>query len=538
MPYPNDIIKTLTDKYQLSPVEQKQLEETLAVEGMQSIIETTGLNPDGILNQSSSGISMLLPVKANALVESYREIQKLSEISITQLSDLILWCEYNQQAYPYVLSPCLIKQSYKIKELKEQLAKIATTQPNEMKQWDDIRSDIKKLANIPRSKFRERKLLANQIIGPVLSLSKFIRNNPILGDEYDSISAILPQHMNAAIEPIENASREYFINLFKKENKIIGNPEKDISFFAKPTGDQMGRKINIKYKYQADSKEHEINYYIKTHQHGSTHSASSAKPVDPKELFVYKVLELTGFGPKVHFFLNPLSSGGFFIATQDIAFTKDLGKNKIFERFDLLRPRFEKLFEEKRDIENEAKTGITCTDILSRIFRLHDVTTNPTNFGRVTVDNSRHKWKILDFRVDSTDSYAYVDIFGGFKAGNGMYNYVGIQGEIIRDRPENERIQTAREVIAELEAGKSRQSRDGNKMPLLTAINQAYAEITKYIQANAAALGINFDKASVDLNNYVSAAKENFSELSSKVKESQANFAQQHTSITLSTKIK
>ena len=43
-----------------------------------------------------------------------------------------------------------------------------------------------------------------------------------------------------------------------------------------------------------------------------------AKPVNVNELFVYKILEKLGWGPKVNFVANPFIENDMFIITNDL----------------------------------------------------------------------------------------------------------------------------------------------------------------------------------------------------------------------------
>ena len=137
--------------------------------------------------------------------------------------------------------------------------------------------------------------------------------------------------------------------------------------------------------------------------------------------------------------------------------------------------------------------GVTTIDILSRILRLMDITTNATNFGCVTVEN-RTKWKVIDFRTDTLDYYTFVDIFRGFQQGNGMYNYSGFLGEVLRDRKENERMFTAKIVLNDLMMGREKQAPGERKDSFMNALKKAFYEITKYSIQHLQKLGINNDK--------------------------------------------
>ena len=111
---------------------------------------------------------------------------------------------------------------------------------------------------------------------------------------------------------LEKAAREYF------ETKCQAIPD-SIQFSEKEgKGLQLGRVITF---MKADDLTGQYKFHIKTHQLGSRSSqfgiaAGSAASIDPSEIFTYKLLELSGFGPEVHFFWeNPHD---FYIATLNV----------------------------------------------------------------------------------------------------------------------------------------------------------------------------------------------------------------------------
>lgn len=241
-----------------------------------------------------------------------------------------------------------------------------------------------------------------------------------------------------------------------------------------------------------------ITYHIKTHQNGSTSENSSIKPVDLKELFIYKLLEFTGYGPKTHFFYNLLSSSGFYIATQDLGFTKAIEKNKTFTLF--------------QKVSKEARKAIISLDIISRILRLKDTTTNQGNFGVVTVNNDRSKWKILDFRVtDDSEYYLSPQIMERLKEGNGVFNYIysNFTYYIFKDKDyQVKRMELSKQVVDELNLGKLCQT--GRKMAFPKAIEKVYNEMIDYVIAHKQNLNLNFSLVIADLNKYTKAITENF----------------------------
>lgn len=519
MPYPNEIVQQLAQKYSLSPDLQQQLEETLKIDGMEELINDERITPDILLNQhTNSQVWFVLPsIKAKMLVSTYQTIKEHALIKTRHVpfSKMLLWVENQEETYAYIISPNLANAVIENETIIDKLKATANTDFETLKTWDAIKTDIQKLKDLPWSESHKKKRRANKLMTRITAIQNFVISDPFK-DEYLIFTIELFQYANAEPEHLKNAASQYFTQLFSEQNKKI----LQIVFAPKPDGDQMGQKMIIQYQPSNSENQHRIAYYIKTHQHGSNSRRSSSKPVDAKELFIYKVFEYIGMGPKAYFFFNPLSVGGFFIATQDMSFTKQPDKTKFFHTYDKIQKSSElnQSFLKKDEITYQA---LSSMDILARIFHLRDVTTNPGNFGCVSSD-SQQKWQIIDFIVDSFEAYGYDNIFKGFSQGNGMYHYHGFLGEILRERPEAERIRTGVAVIETLECGRMRHSYDNDrKLPLLKAIEEAYVEIKDYINKNGKDIGLEVMPALKDLEQYKNDVTGNFIELASQIKSSQ-----------------
>ena len=170
--------------------------------------------------------------------------------------------------------------------------------------------------------------------------------------------------------------------------------------------------------------------------------------VDFKELFTYKVLELIGLGPKVHFMLNPYLKDGLFIVSEDLNSPDfefiEMGKNSnganayiVTELTDL---RFGSTDATKYQKFN-AITDMLEIDTVNRIFTLNDFNTG--NFGylydkRKDDDYSsprelgekwlkeHHEFRIVDFLVSikAMDKYIVQDIAQTFLEGNAVTRYL------------------------------------------------------------------------------------------------------------------
>ena len=106
------------------------------------------------------------------------------------------------------------------------------------------------------------------------------------------------------------------------------------------------------------------------------------------------------------------------------------------------------------EFDDLAKTFLlhmTSLDIISRIFRLHDLLNNVGNFGFCTSLTQQPCLKILDFRVlDGVDLRINMDHVRGFFVGNGFYMYAASHATMryaLRDRPLKARVDTAVQLL-------------------------------------------------------------------------------------------
>ena len=131
----------------------------------------------------------------------------------------------------------------------------------------------------------------------------------------------------------------------------------------------------------------------------------SVRSVDLKELFTYKVLEYTGFGPKTYFILNENLVGGLYIATEEV---DDFITFKSFERknpamFQKFKTEFTQLSSTAMQ-DNFVATGqnyesiileLTIFDLIARSMLLSDL--NAENIGFVLNPTEGNSVKVVDF---------------------------------------------------------------------------------------------------------------------------------------------
>ena len=195
--------------------------------------------------------------------------------------------------------------TYNFNVLQEDLPTLA--------QWLQLQTIIEDINKLPPSKTAKRRNRATFAWKETVKFGSLFIKYPFLVSDYFSCMRIIIQHLNAQSKPLEERAKEYFQELYPTLGRTI--IDNSIEFDIKKGGDQLGRIMRLKYVDYESQEEHLIQYYIKTHHGGSKSGQSRENPVDPKELFIYKVLEFIGLGPKVYFFFNQLSNATFYIAT-------------------------------------------------------------------------------------------------------------------------------------------------------------------------------------------------------------------------------
>ncbi len=285
-------------------------------------------------------------------------------------------------------------------------------------------------------------------------------------------------YQNLPYERLENLAAHYFIKRFA----LSGSEQ--LSFLEKTSGVKLGRRLVVRF-FPSGSK----TFFIKTHRHGTQSNSSmssGAKAVDPKEVLVYNVLHQLGLGPETHFFWEDQKN--FYIATEDLN-----GSGSFIE--------YSKLYEQ---LPNPEKTSVKelsqeyfhiCDelikmDVISRILRLSDTTTNKENFGFVEKIGSQFLC-LIDFDVKDDDVYTSDGLFKGFLAGNGTFMYATNTDPTIKyalaKRIEDDRTQLAANFFEEFN--------------ILEAVNASMANVSEISQR----LKIDTE----DLSNYYKGIKKN-----------------------------
>jgi len=286
------------------------------------------------------------------------------------------------------------------------------------------------------------------------------------------------------MDRLETIVEQYFNSCF---------PGSTIECDDKAGGVQLGTQVNVVLLGGEKRK-----YHVKTHSAGRLSSKSSAaKPVNPQELMVYKVLEHLGFGCETHFLQRSIED--VYIATLDAgqggsfnvfekatgtlgeAGDEDYGQTLWGMSLQTINPTSS--LNDWNAIETVVQSDgvaqnfllqIASLDMLSRILRLHDLLNNPDNFGFLETATAMPLLKVIDFRVADDRIFTVdPDHFGGFLVGNGLYNYVGSHRAMrygLHDRPREERVKAALQVLTEGPLARSHE-----------CVDLAYQDVRSYI---------------------------------------------------------
>ena len=279
---------------------------------------------------------------------------------------------------------------------------------------------------------------------------------------------------------------------------IVGNffeskfPNSTITTSDKMNGDQLGEVVKV-----TEPNGESTRYFVKTHSAGKkAEKSSAAKKVNPKELFVYKVLEYLGVGPKTYF--TGRSDTDIYIITKDVA------AEGTFDIFETLRKsdagKRREIWGRLEDIDTTQETinyleieqslqgddasqnylkQVTTIDLLSRLMNLSDLLNNSDNYGFLISDkqDSKVSLKIIDFRVVEMDDYnATNDNFRGFEAGNGRFNYGSTHKTLrypLRDRALVDRTRSALYAMTE-----------GSLKDMKLAIENAFNDTASFFREN------------------------------------------------------
>lgn len=204
------------------------------------------------------------------------------------------------------------------------------------------------------------------------------------------------------VTAIQNALKTD-INLRQSVEFFFQSRHKSIAHIgAKPSGTRSGIAVTL---------ESGERFYVKAHDNHKRTEASGR--LDPRELFLYKVLEYTGFGPKVEF-IPAIKSGranAIYIATLDVSHTKNPDKAKTFKtatdiQAEQLLPSID--VDNLKSKDSTLDLELCSLEIIDKVFALHDTFGNSGNYGVVESrvrklgdggeqPSTRMKPKLIDF---------------------------------------------------------------------------------------------------------------------------------------------
>ena len=450
MPYPDEILEQLSKTYHLTTESSHQLRDCL-----------------------------LLGPLASSLIENRFDPALL----ITLTEDNIF----------YIPSSKILKNFIDVDRQLHQAKEVLKQTPEIARLIIDV-GRIDKLRISDPHERTERKILLRHLSDRIYNVYENVKMSALLTAEIVNGSRALTLHLNSEVRWLQKEATPYFQHLFSQNKLQIT----EIEYLDKVEGVQLGNRMWITYCDEA-SIQHRQMIFIKTHQHGSLREqGSTIKPVDLKELYFYKVLEYTGYGPKAHFFYNVLSPSAFYIATQDEGFSSDKSKLKFFNTYGLARERLDAM----QEIPPQIKLGIARTDILLRIFNLWDIIMNSGNFGLVCVHPEKEKWRIIDFRVGTTYDYHQADVFDKYRDGIGMQDYTSLPKKVLNDLGMEERLTLAERLVDEFKYGQPRQSKEGRKTPLIEAMALAFTTVKNYVNEHNYLLQLDLETAYGDLDAY------------------------------------
>eukprot|EP00158_Paraphelidium_tribonemae_P001292 Partr_v1_DN24211_c1_g1_i1_m36608 putative NA len=227
--------------------------------------------------------------------------------------------------------------------------------------------------------------------------------------------ANIAQYVDGNAEAIQTAARDFFYMQHCKAG--LDTEHFKIEFLKKISGVQTGSICDV-FNGTASTR-----YFLKTHQHCPTpENIKSLHPPDTKELFIYKLLEFIGIGPKVHFII-PVhgTKRTVYIATEDAGL----------------------ILLSRLSTETANTAALLKIDLISRILCLDDCSTNTSNCGQVG-----DQPMIVDFRIESRQGYFKADILERIMGGNSEYNFLNLMRDAVESTNEV-KLQFAKEALDE-----------------------------------------------------------------------------------------
>jgi hypothetical protein len=421
---------------------------------------------------------------------------------------------------PFVMSPWQVIYHYHHPEQRQKFEEI-------LKDRYELSRSLRELYNAVYS-FETAKITGNARLERTQGIFIFewlgaiMRDLPKPSEQQPSFSL---GHTSLQMDILQQTAEDYFRHLFASEKKLITN----IWFSEKVSGRKQGRIMEITYHELGTVNAKTCCYFIKNHSNEAEHvNTRLSGKLDPKELCVYRILQYLHRGPKVHFLVDRTPPGDVFIATQDLAFTKQLDKERQFFTYSSYKDTPSD--PEKPQFMPETRAQVLqmffTINILQLIFQLSDILKIPDNFGYVTTknkDKAYEKWKIVDLQIKTLkdirqehndymgkiNSYYLPSIFTIFMERVRRAAYNGMP-KSVNGFTDQQCMEFAACVITELAQGQLNQAQTEHKFNLLNAVSQAQVDIILFLQQHAAFLELDFDTESKAITDYCRDTMENF----------------------------
>lgn len=318
--------------------------------------------------------------------------------------------------------------------------------------------DIQKFINITKDSKFVSYIYNNTAIDQ--NITNFIFAKKYL-EENKELKTTVGIKKEIAIDENKEKMKKIIFEFFDSNN----NKQMIISTDKKPHGSQFGLVL-----YEKNTDGDIINkFFLKTHQDGSrenfcssdmftSKTLATAKPVNLKELFLYKLLEKINIGAEVSFLVNSFTKNTVNISTKNIdsfvmagllnanfSINKDLfdyTKNEIDKENNIVKLKSNSDIQMSIELFEELKSKFTRFDLLNRALCLEDM--NEGNYGLVKNTDGNYSIKVVDFRAPNTaKTYKFdEDIFSrSFLNANGyIYKQGGFAKIILEEDEDNKKI--------------------------------------------------------------------------------------------------
>ena len=259
----------------------------------------------------------------------------------------------------------------------------------------------------------------------------------------------------------------------------------------KRSGVQFGGIIFVESKKDIEKQ------FFKTHQNGSKYtyisgtilysrSISLAKPVNIREIFLYKIFEKLGIGPEVKFVVNPFVSHDLYIVA------KDLNNTKANEIFTIAANIYKKEEIEELIKDKDIILEFTKFDLINRIFGIEDL--HPGNYGILSKGD-----KIIDFIAPQKSILLTETILSAFLKANGLYKEPDLAKKILSNREAGQKFKEGLEALNSIGFENFKEILISAKKEIIEFINQKDEVSNLEIKQQ---IGLNYD-AIDNLNEYI-----------------------------------